>query len=79
MLGETRLMLDSSYKSGFPKPSVTGPVPVWSGSGLVRYETGTNSKFEFEFKIMKNSQKNLKILQGAMNLMVSNFLKNSFI
>ena len=29
---------------------------------------------------MKNSQKKfLKILQGATNLMVSNFLKNSFI
>ena len=53
--------------------------PVRSGSGLGRYQTGPNSKFKFEFKKMKNYQKILKILQGATNLMVSNFLKNSFI
>ena len=52
----------------------------WSGSGLGRYQTGPNSKFKFEFKKMKNSQKKfLKILQGATNLIVSNFLKNSSI
>ena len=53
--------------------------PVRPGFGLGRYETGPNSKFNFEFKKMKKSQKNLKILQGTTNLMVSNFLKNSFI
>ena len=31
--------------------------PVRPGSGLVRFETGSNSKFKFEFKKMKNSQK----------------------
>ena len=52
-------------------------------SGLIGYwyQTGTNSKFKFKFK--KNEKfpkKFLKtILQGATNLMVSNFLKNSFI
>ena len=50
--------------------------PVRPGFDLGRYQTGPNSKFKFEFKKMKNSQ---KILQGATNLMVSNFLKNSFI
>ena len=50
--------------------------PVRSGSGLDRYQTGPNSKFKFEFK---KNEKFLKILQGATNLMVSNFLKNSFV
>ena len=31
-----------------------------TGSGLVRYKTGPNLKFKFEFKKMKNSQKNPK-------------------
>ena len=31
--------------------------PVRSGSGLGWYQTGPNSKFKFEFKKMKNSQK----------------------
>ena len=31
--------------------------PVRSGSGLGRYQTGTNSKFKFEFKKMKKFQK----------------------
>ena len=30
--------------------------PVRPGSGLVRYQTGPNSKFKFKFKKMKNSQ-----------------------
>ena len=29
--------------------------PVRPGTGLVRYETGPNSKFKFEFKKMKSS------------------------
>src|SRR6185437_1298369 len=33
---------------------------VRSGSGLGRYQTGPNSKFKFEFKKMKKSQKNPK-------------------
>ena len=52
---------------------------VWTGSGLGRYQTGPNSKFKFEFKKWKFLKKFLKILQGTTNLMVSNFLKNSFI
>ena len=31
--------------------------PVRPGFGLGRYQTGPNSKFKFEFKKMKNSQK----------------------
>jgi len=31
-----------------------------TGSGLVRYETGSNSKFKFEFKKMKIPKKILK-------------------
>ena len=50
-----------------------------TGSGLDRYQTGSNSKFKFKFKKWKILKKFLKILQGAKNLMVSNFLKNSFI
>ena len=50
-----------------------------SGSGSVRYETGQNSKFKFEFKKLKFSNKFLKILQVATNLMVSNFFKYLFI
>ena len=46
------------------------------GFDLDQYQTGPNSKFKFEFKKMK---KFLKILQGAKNLMVSNFLKISFV
>ena len=53
--------------------------PVRPGSGLGRYQTGPNSKFKFDLKKMKNSKRFLKILQGATNLMVSNFLKNSFV
>ena len=33
---------------------------VGNRSGSVRYEIGPNSKFKFEFKKMKNSQKNPK-------------------
>ena len=53
--------------------------PVRTGSGFGRYPTDQNSKFKFEFKKWKILKKFLKILQGAMNLMVSNFLKNSFV
>ena len=60
--------------AGFPKLSVTGPVPVWSGMKPVQIQNlNLNSK---KWKI---SKKFLKIFQGATNLMVSNFLKNSFV
>jgi len=32
--------------------------PVWAGSGLGRYQTGSNSKFEFEFKKNEKFSKN---------------------
>ena len=52
----------------------SGPVPVWSGMKPVQIQNlNLNSK---KWKIPK---KFLKIFQGAKNLMVSNFLKNSFI
>ena len=52
----------------------SGPVLVWAGIKLVQIQNSNlNSK---KLKIPK---KFLKILQGATNLMVSNFLKNSFI
>ena len=42
-------------------------------------QIGLNSKFKFEFQKIKNSQKFLKILQVATNLILSNFFKYSFI
>ena len=53
----------------------SGPVPVWAGTKPAQIQ---NSNLNSKKK--KNSQKKfLKILQGATNLMVSNFLKNSFV
>ena len=66
-------------RAGLKKPVGTGPVTAvtgLTGSGIGRLETGPNLKFKFEFQKM---EKFLKILQGATNLMVSNFLKISFI
>ena len=49
----------------------SGPVLVSAGTQSAKIQTlNLNSK---------NPKKFLKILQGAMNLMVSNFLKKSFI
>ena len=48
----------------------SGPVPVWSGTKPAQIQNlNLNSK----------NKKFLKILKDATNLMVSNFLKNSFI
>ena len=63
--------------AGFTKSGE--PIRSGSGSGLGQYQTGLNLKFKFKFKKMKKIQKFLKILQGATNLMVLNFLKNSFV
>ena len=52
---------------------------VRTGSGLGRFQTDPNLKFEFEFKKMKIPKKILKILQVATNLMVSKNFKYSFI
>ena len=59
------------WAQGSPNPGQPD-VPVWTGTKLVQIQN-LNSK---KWKILK---KFLKILQGATNLMVSNFLKNSFI
>ena len=49
----------------------SGPVPVWAGTKPVQIQNSNlNSKKIKEI---------LKILQVATNLMVSNFLKNSFV
>jgi len=51
----------------------SGSVPVWSGMKPVQIQNlNLNSK-------KKIPKKFLKILQGVMKLMVSNFLKNLFI
>ena len=46
-----------------------------TGSGLVRYEIGPNSKFKFKFKKMKNSQK--KIAKNTSRCDESNGVKFS--
>ena len=53
----TSLILDDQPD---PRDLVRFYKPVRSGFGLGRYQTGPNSKFKFEFKKMKNSQKNPK-------------------
>ena len=76
-----RHVLVRVYKTGGNRSGLTGyrsnrsgPVPVWAGIKPVQIQNSNlNSKNE---KFPKNF---LKILQGATNLMVSNFLKNSFI
>ena len=80
-----QIYLSATYNQG--SPNRWEPVrfdrlpvkPIRPGSGLDRYQTGPNSKFKFKFKKWKILKKFLKILQGATNLMVSNFLKNPFI
>ena len=76
----------SLLQPGFTKPVGTGPVwPVIGQIGPDRFRFGPVpnwSKFKIQIWIQKNEKnykKFLKILQGATNLMVSNFLKNLFI
>ena len=52
----------------------SGQVPVWTGTKPVQIQNSNSN-----LKKIKNSQKFLRILEGATNLIVSNFLKNSFI
>jgi len=52
----------------------SGPVPVSAGIQPVKIQN-----LNLNSKKLKIPKKFLKILQGATNLMVSNFLKNSFI
>ena len=69
------------HQTGGNRSSLTGywskrsvPVPVWASTKPAQNQNSNlNSKKE------KFPKKILKILQGATNLMVSNFLKNSFI
>ena len=76
------LIVSSSSDEGLQKPVGTGPVwPVTSQTGPVRFRFGpvpNRPKFIIWIWIQKN-EKFLKILQGATILMVSNFLKNSFV
>ena len=53
--------------------------PVRTGSGLIRYKPVQIQNLNLNSKKWKILKKFLKILQDATNLMVSNFLKNSFI
>src|SRR6185437_9623863 len=71
-----RVNLTGGNRSGFTgyRSNRSGPVPVSAGTQPAKIQNlNLNSKNE------KFSKKFLKILQVAMNLMVSNFLKNSFI
>jgi len=59
----TGLRPSPRVKKNWPEP-VQKPrllvKPIRTGSGLGRFQTGPNLKFKFEFKKMKNSQKNSK-------------------
>ena len=71
-----RVYKTGGNRSGFTgyRSKRSGPVPVWTGPKPAQIQNSNlNSK---KWKILK---KFLKILQDATNLMVSNFLKNSFI
>ena len=64
---------------GFTKPVGTGPVVTGqSGPARFRFRPVLN-RTKFKIQKMKNFKKFLKILQGATNLMVPDFLKNSFV
>ena len=72
---ETAIYTSRVYKTGGNRSGLTGyrsnrsgTVPVWAGTKPAQIQN-----------LNLNSKKFLKILQGATNLMVSNFLKNSFI
>ena len=72
----TRVHLTGGNQSGLTgiRSNRSGPVPVWAGTKPAQIQNlNLNSKNE------KFPKKFLKILQGAMNLIVSNFLKNSLI
>ena len=71
-----RVPLTAGNRSGLTgyRSNRSGPVPVSAGTQPAKIQNlNLNSKNE---KFLK---KFLKILQSATNLMVSNFLKNSFI
>ena len=70
----TRVNLTGGNRSGLTgyRSNRSGPVPAGTQPAKIQI-LNLNSKNE------KFPKKILKILQGVMNLMVSNFLKNSFI
>ena len=68
----TRVNLTGGNRFGLTgyRSNRSGPVSVWAGIKPAQIQNSNlNSK----------NKKFLKILQGATNIMVSNFLKNSFI
>ena len=71
---QAKVNLTGGNRSGLTGSNRSGPVPVSAGTQPAKIQIlNLNSKNEKISKIF------LKILQGVMNLMVSNFLKNSFI
>ena len=75
MRSGSRVYLTGGNWSGLPvKPVRSGPVPVWAGTKPAQIQN-----LNLNLKNEKFLKKFLKILRGAMNLIVSNFLKNSFI
>ena len=79
---------DSSYWFAKKGPSVVSKVNLTGGnrtgyrsnrSGPVSISAGTQPAKIQILNLNSKNEKFLKILQGVMNLMVSNFLKNSFI
>ena len=76
MVVVTKVNLTGGNRSGLTgyRSNRSGPVPVSAGTQPAKIQIlNLNSKNE------KFPKKFLKILQGVMNLMVSNFLKNPFI
>ena len=76
VLNTSKVNLTGGNRSGLTgyRSNRSGPVPVSAGTQPAKIQIlNLNSKNE------KFPKKFLKILQGVMNLMVSNFLKNSFI
>jgi hypothetical protein len=61
-----------SGRAGLTKLEGTGPETMRTGR-TGRFPTGSNSKFEFEFKKMKNSQ---KILRNTLRCVEFNGVKN---
>ena len=81
--GSKQVHASQSTRDGYIVHAYPEAARVHLNGGNRSGQTGTKpaqiQNLNLNSKKMKNSQKILKILQGASNLMVSNFLKNSFI